>query len=65
METTTFNVTDAVTDKLIALLDKVNNGDIEYFAIIRIAYNPVSKNYYNSISQLLLSFQLQTMHYSP
>ncbi|MFN8266502.1 MAG: zincin-like metallopeptidase domain-containing protein [Chitinophagales bacterium] len=65
METTTFNVTDAVTDKLIALLDKVNNGDIEYWLPLSgLAYNPVSKNYYNSISQLLLSFQLQTMHYS-
>ncbi|MBX7226400.1 MAG: ssDNA-binding domain-containing protein [Chitinophagales bacterium] len=62
---TTFNVTEAVTEQLIALLDKVNTGDIEYWLPLSgLAYNPVSKNYYTSINQLLLSFELQTKHYS-
>lgn len=65
METTTFNVTEAVTEQLVALLDKVNNGDIEYWLPLSgLAYNPISKNYYNSINQLLLSYQLQTKNYS-
>lgn len=65
METTKFNVTEAVTEQLMALLDKVNNGDIEYWLPLSgLAYNPVTKNYYTSINQLLLSLQLQTKHYS-
>ncbi|MDB5227811.1 MAG: antirestriction protein [Bacteroidota bacterium] len=65
METSKVNVINEVTVKLVALLDKVSNGDIEYWIPLSgLAYNPVTKHTYNSLNQLLLSFALQKMHYN-
>ena len=65
METTKRDVAQEVTQQIIALFEKVNNGDIEYWLPLSgLAYNPVSKRYYKGVNQLLLSFTLQTNLYS-
>lgn len=60
----TRNIPKEVTMKILALLDKVVSGDVEYWLpLTGLAYNPASKHTYTSINQLLLSFVMSEMRY--
>jgi antirestriction protein ArdC len=60
-----FNVLEEVTNQIIDLLDKVDNGDIKFWIPISgLAYNPASKHTYSNFNQLLLSLQMYYSDYS-
>ena len=59
------NVIQEVTAKLLDLIEKVTNGDIEYWIPLSgLAYNPQSKHTYSNLNQLLLSLELYERNYS-
>ncbi|MDB5226590.1 MAG: primase [Bacteroidota bacterium] len=59
------NLIEEVTCKLLLLLDKVTNGDIEtWLPLSGLAYNPHSEHVYSSLNQLLLSLELYEKNYS-